>query len=136
MFPLLIAGYMHHIAYMDFPSFLGSSYLMHAGLLGGSALLSFAMALERQVQGACFGTLALPSAAADAEFQSFFAAPRNWTVGTSVTTALMQWYVCKFGSSSSQVSESCSLCSKKGPDSGPCLQMINKVNFINLSTSK
>lgn len=53
---------------------------MLAGLLGGSALLSFALALERQIQSACFGALALPSAAADPESQSFFAAPRNQMV--------------------------------------------------------
>ena len=51
-----------------------------AGLLGGSALLDFALALERQIQSACFGTLALPSAAVDPESQSFFAAPRNQMV--------------------------------------------------------
>ena len=51
-----------------------------AGLLGGTALLDFALALERQNQSACFGTLALPSAAVDPESQSFFAAPRNQMV--------------------------------------------------------
>ena len=53
------------------------AFVVVTGLLGGSALLDFALALERQIQSACFGALALPSAAVDPDSQSFFAAPRN-----------------------------------------------------------
>ncbi len=52
--------------------------------------MGFALALERQIQSACFGALALSSAAADAESQSFFAATRNRMVGISFMTALVQ----------------------------------------------
>lgn len=57
--------------------------LVLTGVTGSVALLNFALALERHIQSACSGAVALPSAAEDPEAQSFFAAPRNQTVLTS-----------------------------------------------------
>ena len=69
--------------------------LMSAGLLGGSALLDFALALERQIQSTCFGALAMPSAAADAEALTFFAAPRNQMVCTSYILRPVKSFSCQ-----------------------------------------
>ena len=54
--------------------------MLFSGLIGGSALLQFAMVLERQIQSACDGAPLATSAAANAEAEAFFAAPRNQTV--------------------------------------------------------